>query len=399
MKTKLLSITSTFPKWDGDTSPPFVYELNKRLADNFEIHTLAPYSKGSKKYEFKENMYIHRFNYWPFKTKLADGAIMPSIKKNKLLALQIPIFLFLEFLNILRLIRKEKIEVIHAHWIIPHGLLAVIYKKLFNKKIKIVTTSHGGDVFGLKKLSSLKRWVANNCDYLTVVSNAIREEFLKIGFINLDKVRVIPMGVDLSKFSPANLDDSIKKKYGINGHFILFVGRLSEKKGVKYLVGAMPDIVKEHKDCKLLIVGDGEEREEIRKQISSLNMQDNIIMAGAIKNSDLPAYYATADIFVGPSIIAKDGDREGFGLVFVEAIGSGCITIATDLPAISDIIEDKKNGFIVPQEDSSEISRMCNILLHDNNLSVSIREYGLKTIRSKFDWKMISNNYVKILTR
>ncbi|MCB9371119.1 glycosyltransferase family 4 protein [Candidatus Woesearchaeota archaeon] len=80
------------------------------------------------------------------------------------------------------------------------------------------------------------------------------------------------------------------------------------------------------------------------------------MFTGSIQNSELPRYYASADIFIGPSIIANDGDAEGFGLVFVEAMGSETLVITTDLPAMQDIVQDKKTGFIVPQKDSISLA-------------------------------------------
>lgn len=231
MKKKLLVVASTFPRWKNDTIPPFVYELSKRLTSDFEVYVLAPHSKGAKKYEVVDGMKVYRFKYWFNKeNNLADGAILPSLKKNKFLWLQVPFFVLSEFVSIRRICKKEKIDTIHAHWILPQGFLAILYKKIFNKKVKVVITTHGGDIFGAKFANPVKKWVVNNCSGLTVVSNAIKKEVEKLGVRKDVRIEVISMGVDLSKFNPSNHSKSIKKKYGINGPFLLFVGRLSEKK-------------------------------------------------------------------------------------------------------------------------------------------------------------------------
>ena len=83
--------------------------------------------------------------------------IIPNLKKNKLLWIQVPFFILSEFLMMKKIIQKYKMETIHAHWIIPQGFIAVLYKKLFNPKLKIIITSHGGDIFGLQYLNFLKR--------------------------------------------------------------------------------------------------------------------------------------------------------------------------------------------------------------------------------------------------
>lgn len=392
-------MASTFPRWKNDTIPPFVYELSKRLTKDFDVSVLAPYSKGSKKHEASDRMKIFRFKYWFDKEQnLADGAILPSLKKNKFLWLQVPFFVLSEFVNMLKICKKEQIDAIHAHWIIPQGFLAVLYKKIFNKKIKIVITTHGSDIFCIKFANPIKKWVVNNCSVLTVVSNAIKKEVVKLGIKKEVPVEIISMGVDLSKFNPSKYDESIKKRYGINGPFLLFVGRLSEKKGVKYLIEAMSGIVKRFPNVKLLIIGDGEEKDNLLKQAKKTGLfNKNIIFTGAIPNSELPKYYATADIFIGPSIVGKRGDTEGFGLVFVEAIGSGCATIGTDLPAISDIIIDGKTGFIVKQKSSEGISNKVIELLENKKLHEIIKKEGREYVLNKFDWNIIKNKYGDVI--
>ncbi len=125
----ILVLASTFPRWENDSTPPFVYELSKKFTGKSEVIVLAPFSKGAKKYEVMDGMAVHRFNYWPFANKLADGAILPNLKVNKLLWLQVPFFFLFEFFAVWSMIRKYKPDVIHVHWIIPQGIVAVTIKK------------------------------------------------------------------------------------------------------------------------------------------------------------------------------------------------------------------------------------------------------------------------------
>jgi len=123
----------------------------------------------------------------------------------------------------------------------------------------------------------------------------------------------------------------------------------------------------------------------------------NIIFTGSISNNELPRYYATADIFIGPSIIAKGGDREGLGLTFVESMGSGTITIGTDLPAIADVIQHGKTGFIVKQKKPNEIAQTVNLILSDFETANRIAYEGLEFVKARFDWERISAKYKNVL--
>jgi len=377
MKRKVLVMASTFPRWKDDTVPPFVYELSKRLVDRFSVYVLAPFSPGAKKHEISDKMSVHRFRYWFGKRLVADGAIMPNLRKNKLFYFQIPFFVLFEFIAMVRIMRRQKISTIHAHWIIPQGLLAIMYKIMF-PRTRVVITTHGGDIFGAQSLNWLKRWVLNRCDHLTVVSHAIKKEVSTLGVRPSLPIDVIPMGVDSSKFNPKNKSTLLKKKYGITGPFLLFVGRLSEKKGVRYLLDAMPQVLKKFPKAKLLIVGDGEERNALHDQAKRLGLfGSSVLFLGALPQKDLPQFYATADVF------ANFSESEGFGLVCVEAGMSGCTFVGRRLPSFVEIFGDDYPYFSTSNDYGSSI--------------IDAIEKPKRRPFLNYDWGLISNNYGDVI--
>jgi len=399
-KKRVLVTASTFPRFMGDATPPFVYELSKRLATDFEVHVLVPHSHGSMKYELIDGIHIHRYKFFPCKKLFTDGAILPNLKRNRLFYLQVPFFFLFGLLAMYRIIHRLNIDTIHAHWIIPQGIIAAIYKVLFNRKIHIIMTSHGGDVLGLQSnvMKWIKRWTVNKANAITVVSNALKKEVEELAVMGGIPIEVISMGVDLKSFHPDKYDDSLKMKYGITGATLLFAGRLTEKKGVSYLIEAMPEVLKRYPDAKLIIVGYGEEDSYLKCFAADLGLTDeSIVFAGAVLNSELPRYYATADIFIGPSIVTESGDSEGFGLVFVEALGSGCAVIASDLPAIADIIIDNVTGFRVREKDSAEISEKIISLLEDKALREKVTQAGREHVLKNFDWEIVSRRYIDLM--
>lgn len=391
MKKKLLVFASTFPRWKNDTIPPFVYELSKRLTADFDVHVLVPNYPGAKKEEIMDKMKVHRFRYFfrKYETLAGSGGILPTLKKSKWNYLKVPFFLLGEYFALKRAINEIQPNVIHAHWIIPQGFVTSLLPRKY--KVPFVVTTHGGDIFGLqgKVPTAMKRHTLRNAKRITVVSNAIKDEILK-KIDNKLKIEVIPMGVDSKLFSPKKKDNSIKIKYKIGGPFLLFVGRLAEKKGVKYLIDAMPEVVNNFPKAKLMIIGTGDLEKELKDQAKKLKIEKNIIFTGAIQNKDLPKYYATADIFVGPSVIAKGGDREGLPVTLMEAMASGCVVIASDLEGNKDIIEDGKNGFLVKQESSKDISNTVLKALSKKT------KFSSEEI-NKFDWKVVSKRFSEAL--
>lgn len=401
---KILSLATTYPTFlTWDATPPFVHELNKRLVNQWlDIHVLAPRRPWTKLYEEQDGVKIHRFPYFFFSTweKLADGAILPNIKKNKWLMFMIPFFLIMCFFNIIKLIAKEKIGIIHSHRIITNGFMAALYKKYINNSIILIITSHWWDAFLNKGImwkiwNYMKRHTYSQIDTLTVVSNSIKELFqAQIIEDHSFPIEVIPMWVDHHLFSTEKYDSEIIKKYDIDGPFILFVWRLAEKKWIKYLIDAMPMIIKKFPKTKCLIVWPWPLESELKNQTNSLWLGESIIFTWAIPNCDLPYYYATSDVFVWPSIIAKDGDSEGFWLVFVEAIMSWAPVVWTNLLWIKDIIIQNKNWYLSHEKQSTSVSEWVIRLLNNNLDRVKVRETVLK-----FSWDNISKKYYDLLQK
>lgn len=312
-KKTVLVLASTFPRWDNDKVPPFVYELSKRLANDFNIHVLAPMYPGAKKEEMMEGMHVHRFSYFipKLETLAGQGGIPARLKKNKLNYFLVPFFLLGEYLATKKLIKKLNIDIVHAHWVIPQGLIAYYLRK----KAPYIVTSHGSDILGMKGLISLKKKILENAKEVTVVSKAIEEEIHETISKKI-KPKIIPMGVDTKLFNPNKKDPKLKKELGIKGPMLLFVGRLSHEKGIDLVIDALPGVIKNKPNCKLVIIGEGPLKKELEDRAKELKVNDNIIFKGWIQQKDLPKYYATADYFIDSTL------REGYGLTKYEAVSS-----------------------------------------------------------------------------
>ena len=397
-KKNLLIVTSTFPRWQNDTDPPFVFELAKRLTGDFDITVLTPGYPGALADEIMEGVKVHRFRYFLKSLEILAGSegILPTLKKNRLFFLLVPFFILAEFFALIRLIKENKPDIIHAHWLLPQGFVAGLAHKITG--VPFVVTTHGADIYGLqgKIATTLKGFALRNATTVTVVSKNIKKTIIE-KFGHTIHAEVASMGVDSTHFNPDKNDPQLRERYEIKGPFLLYVGRLSEKKGVSYLLHAMPLVINRVPDCKLLIIGTGELRGELKHQADSLALQDHVVFTGAIPNNQLPAFFATADIFIGPSVVSSGGDTEGFGLTFVEAAMSGCFVVATDVGGITDIIEDGETGFLVREKDPQAIADVLISILEQEQKFSGIREKARKKMLSQFDWQSIAGRYALLL--
>jgi glycosyltransferase involved in cell wall biosynthesis len=392
-RNRVLVLTSTFPRWEDDREPPFVYELCKRLKNEMDIQVLAPHFKGAARSETLDGMRIRRFRYFlaKWETLCYEGGILANIKQNRFRLGLIPFFLFFQLLATFRILKTSEFHLIHAHWLFPQGLVAAIVCALVKDPPKILCTSHGGDLYGLQGLlfKWIKSVVIRKSHALTVVSNSMKAEVLEMG-CQRSKIFVIPMGADLAHtFCPSHRK--------ANQNELLFVGRLVEKKGLRYLIDALPAVINRFPDTHLNIVGDGPDRRALCHRSVRLGVEKNVTFHGAVAHADLTKFYNASEIFVFPSVIGKDGDREGFGLVLVEAMGCGCAVISTNLAAMKDIVVDGVTGLVVSQKSSLQLADTINLLLEAPSTRRKMGELARTRVLEKFDWDVISLEYKKLI--
>lgn len=400
MKPRLLVLTSTFPRWQDDTDPPFVYNLSKRLTKEFNITVHAPHFPGADTQGTIDDIHVHRFRYFitPFEKLAGSTGILPTLRHNRLYFAVVPFFLIAQFFSMLLLVRKIRPDVIHAHWLVPQGFFGVLMKILF--QVPVVVTAHGADVFGLQQalFTSMKQFAGTRADAVTVVSKALFNALTDI-FPPEIQPEIISMGVDAGKFNPDKKNANLKRQYRIDGPFLLFVGRLTTKKGVSFLIDALPAVLNNVPHTKLLIVGSGELSGELQAQVNSLGLNKAVLFVGSVPNTDLPAYYATADIFIGPSIQAEGGDREGFGLTLVEAAMSGCLVIGTRTGGIEDIIQDHETGLLVPEKNVEALADTIIYALGHEKEMEAIKKAGRSRCVEKYDWQVIANRYKNLFVK
>lgn len=382
-KKKLLVTGSTFPRWNGDTEPRFVLDLSVALTEYYDVTVLVPAAPNAKETEIMEGVNVERYHYFPihkWETLCYPGAIVPRIKEKKARALLVP-FLFVSlFFNLLK--RMKYYDVVHAHWLIPQGIIQSFFKKPY------IVTGHGADVTSLNVsvIKKLKEKCMKNASGITAVSSHLKSEMEKLGGKN---IVIQPMGCHTDKFSAKYCKDNYFNQNGKK--VILFVGRLAEKKGVQYLIEAMENI-----DAKLVIVGKGPLEDALKKQAEKY--KEKILFMGPKTHEELKIIYASADLFVAPSVTAKDGDVEGFGLVILEAMASGLPVVASKSGGIVDLIEDGVNGILAEERNSKDLADKINYLINNREKYEELVTQTRITAE-KYDYKIIAQKYAQIIEK
>lgn len=394
LRPTLLVLASTYPRWEKDAEPGFVHALSKRLGNGFRVIVLCPHADKAKEREVFEGVDVWRYRYAPacLETLVNDGGIVTNLRNKRWKWLLVPGFVLVQAYQAWRICRRESVDVIHAHWLIPQGVIAGLLQMLAGRTIPYVVTSHGADLYALKggALTRLKRWVMKRAAAVTVVSKAMVGEVGAIGG-SAEGISVLPMGVDMmGTFSP----DVTKAR---SENELLFVGRLVEKKGVGYLLDALPAVRTLRPGIRLKIVGFGPELDALRRKVADLQLEDAITFSGAVSQEDLPAILQSATLLIAPFVKAQSGDQEGLGLVPVEAIACGCPVLIGDLPAVRDIIDDEFVDFLVDPTDRNALARAILDALSNYDIRLKRTELLRSRLMKRFDWSFVSDKYVKLL--
>lgn len=380
-KKKLLVTASTFPRWKGDTEPRFVLDLAAHMTNEYDVTVLAPAAPKAKDREELERVQVIRYHYFPihkWETLCYPGAIVPRIREKKVRVLLVP-FVFLSlYFHLLKLLPNY--DIVHAHWLIPQGIVQSFFKKPY------VVTGHGGDITSFNKgvLRKLKIRCLKRASSVTVVSEHLKKKVQEL--VPDINPAVIPMGVDTKKFG---------RQYYVPNYFgqgdkkvVLFVGRLAEKKGVTYLIDAMRKI-----DAILVIVGDGSLKKALEHQAS--DMGKKVVFLGAKTHDELKSIYASADVFVAPSITAKDGDQEGIPTAIMEAMASGLPIVASNSGGISQLIQDGENGLLCEEKDVDSLGKSINRILYEEQLRKNLLDNAERMLW-KYSYIMNSSLYCDV---
>lgn len=403
---KILVVASTFPSSDKDHVPAFVKEQVKAMASadtSLQFIVLAPHDARSDTAPYRKHAYYdeYRFHYmWPRATeKLAGRGILPTLQANPLYYLVIPAFFVGEYIALLRLTRKERPDVIYAHWFTPQAIIARLVGSSTNTPF--VFTTHASDVSVWRKVRFLgPRIVRSNVRKARAFTAVSRRSMAKLSsFFDSNewehlvaKSKILPMGIDF----PSSISVSLSGREPNSN--ILFVGRLAEKKGVQYLLPAFADLLATHTDATLTVAGDGPLLKQLKSQAASLGLgEQSVRFPGYVTGESKQSLLNSHDIFVVPSIITASGDAEGLPVSLMEGMAAGKICIATNESGADDFIAPGKNGFLVPHKNSKLLTRVLASAIGLTSHEREVMATKARVTASQFSWDTVASEHINFL--
>ena len=386
---KIVSITTAFPRSETDVLIPWIIRLINLLKEKNVETDIFTSSYCGRKSEIRNNINVFRFRYF-FKKweKLShDMSVPEKLKSNRLYFFVLPFFMISGMISACFYAKKNDFDIIHVHFPFPLALFGMVMKSVSKKPL--VMTCHGSEVNMAKKnpfFRKIFKRMLGKADCITVNSTFMKNEVEKI--IQNKNIEIIPMGAGIGDISAK---ETVKRERKTKTN-ILFVGRLIEWKGTKYLIDAVKLLDPEK--FELHIAGDGPEREKLEK-----SAPENVVFHGYQTGKNLEELYLKADIFVLPSIVDDAGYTEGLGTVLLEAANFSIPSVGTDVGGIPDIIIDGETGLLVPQKDSAALAEALQTLAVTPALCRKLTENAQKHLKENFSWEVITEKFFKIYSK
>lgn len=393
---RVCMLTTSYPRHAGDHAGSFVFGLARELVKKeIQLTVVAPHDIETQSTERVSGIRVRRFRYF-FPKGLQGlcygGGIPANLRRRPWVALQIP-FLLLGFLS-LGWSESRNCSLVHAQWSLA-GLAGLMIARL--RKIPFVLTMHGAEVFA-NRGTILTRFILNRADYLITNSTFTLNRILEIA--NPRSYSVIPSGVNPEKWRDVSpgVAAHVREKWSIPepSSAILFVGRLVERKGLRFLIDALPQILDKHPEAHAVVVGAGPLRQQLETQVQHLNIRAQITFTGPVPEEELGALYKMASMFILPSVYDSGGDTEGLGVVLLEAMANGLAVIASQVGGITDIISSQEVGLLVEPGDSEQIAEAILGLLDDPARRQTLGDNGRRKVYSDFSWDHISSQTIRI---
>jgi glycosyltransferase involved in cell wall biosynthesis len=279
-------------------------------------------------------------------------------------------------------------DVIDAHYYYPDGVAAALLARWVGKPLSI--TARGTDLnlipaYALPR--AMIRWAARRADASIGVCSALMD-VLRDWDIDPGKLHVMRNGVDLERFRPLP-QAQMRAELGLEGApLLLSVGHLVERKGHHVAIDAMPALLQTHPQARLVVVGDGVERERLQAQACTLGVAERVSFAGAVPNEQLLRWYSAADALILAS------SREGWANVLLEAMACGTPVVATRIWGTPEVVTPESGGVLFEPREGSALAAAVQQLLRSQPERSRVRRYA-----EGFSWQQTTQAQVDLFAR
>jgi len=383
---RILVVSTAFPRDADDPTVKWLAEAIRRLrARGYAIEVFTSAYKGGGNTTL-DGIPIHRFRYFFRRWEnLTHEESAPDRMRRSLFYAMLPgFYLLFGSIAMWRLQRRERYDIVHVHWPLPHAVFGWVARAA-RRRTRLIMQFYSIELRWVNEriaiLRGFLRRAIRTADRVIAISTATAREVSALAGDDVP-IEVIPYAVEMPSRKASRHDEAT----------ILYVGRLVERKGVAYLIDASASLPK----ARIVIIGDGPEREALENRAKERGVTDRVEFRGWVTPGDLDRAYSSATVFALPAVVDKRGDTEGLGMVLLEAMSYYVPVVTTALGGITDIVENDQTGLIVPPNDSEALAAALRRLIDDRALAARLGTAGERMIEERFSWPHIIDQFAAV---
>ena len=376
-------MTSSFPTGASDETCGYIRDFARSVSPDFNVKVLAPADRNAQAWPedlFTLSRSSSPLPEWldPFQASM-DFNSLRSQNLSVKLASAISFAAF--FKDAIKL--ASRADVICSHWLVPSGLIGALLSRMLNKPH--VAVEHSGALHllaGMRGGARLARFIIGGCHQVVTVSDDLKQKLLALCPGASGKAEVIPMGVQ-QREAVHNAQSELERT-------ILFIGRLTEVKGVDVLLKAAQQI----DGAQLLIAGDGEQRNKLETLAQNLSVNSKFL--GQVEAMRRDHLLSSCAAIVIPSRVLADGRTEGTPVVCLEAMAAGLPVVASSVGGLAEVIIDGHNGLLFEPGNQVMLAEKLKLVLDDAALRRKLSRNAQLTA-SDYSWSRIGARFSEII--
>ncbi len=384
---RILMLSWEYPPKNVGGLSTHVYYISRSLSKlGHEVHVVTCQDGTAAIKENDNGVFIHRINPYNIAT---EDFIKWVMHLN---------FAMIE--ESIRLIREiGNFDIIHGHdWLSAYALKCI--KDSFH--IPTICTMHAteyGRNNGIKTdmqryIDSCEAMLVHECNKVLACSYYMRDEINRLFSISLDKIQVIPNGIERNELQGEIDYKKIRRKYAKDDEkIVFFIGRHVHEKGIQVLIESIPSIVEDYQRVKFIIGGAGPMTVELKERVKKIKLEEKVQFTGYIEEGDKIKLYKIADVAVFPS------QYEPFGIVVLEAMVAGCPVVAADVGGITEIITHRVTGMKFIKDSTNSLKENLINVLTDEELTSSLKINAKLDVQEKYSWDKVATLTVDVYNK
>ncbi len=391
----VVMIATSYPRFPGDGVGSFMEPIATSVAARgHEVHLVAPWHPLIRRAPVENGVHFHFFRYAvvPAMNVFGYAQGLRADTDLKVAAwLATPAALAAGWFKAMRVAQKKRATVIHAHWVIPGGVIGA----LAAGRRRLVVSLHGSDVFVAERHGLLRhaaRRVFERAARVTACSDDLRTRAIALG-APADAIETVPYGVDSARFAPSpETRVRARRELGIGERpFVFTAGRLVRKKGFDVLIRAAARLGATVPDLVVAIAGDGDLRGEL--QALADTSSGRVRLLGNRTQDEIAELCAAADVVAVPSIHDEAGNVDGLPNFALEALASETPVVATLVGGLPQAIRHGETGLLVAERHDEALADALLILIRDRGLGTALGRAARLSIERDFSWSRVAARF------